>query len=379
MKNLFALLCLLTLFSCGTGKTKNNRRIVTDALQREVSLPDTVSRIVCIRASAIRLVTYAGGVPFICGVEEQETRDNDFTHLLAHPELKQKPVIGPSMGGDAELITTARPEVIFMSTTTCGDADALQQRTGIPVVTLEYGDIGKNRATFYNSLRLIGEVLGTSQQVDSLIRYTDRQIAELRERTEKQNKKQKVYVGGISYRGQQGITSTDPYYAALDFLGVNNVASEIDSAYISPITGTFIDWEQLAEWDPQIIFVDAGGLALVQEDFKTRKGLNRLLTAYRNRQIYNLWPYNNNHTNFEVMLINAWAAGKVLFPEQFKDISAEDKANEILKMFVGSPIEAELAARWGSFRNIFTDAPGYELSGTDSSKSTFSPSSSRPL
>lgn len=371
MKNLYILLCLLSLFSCGTGKTKDNRRIVTDALQREVSLPDTVNRIVCIRASAIRLVTYAGGVPFICGVEEQETRDNDFTHLLAHPGLKQKPIIGPSMGGDAELIMAVRPEVIFMSTTTCGDADALQQRTGIPVVTLEYGDIGKNRATFYNSLRLIGEVLGTEKQVDSLICYTDRQIAELRERTGKQDKKPKVYVGGISYRGQQGITSTDPYYAAMDFLSVNNVASEIDSAYVSPITGTFIDWEQLADWDPQIIFIDAGGLPLVQEDFRTRRGLNRLLTAYRNRQIYNLWPYNNNHTNFEVMLVNAWAAGKVLFPESFKDISVEDKANEILTMFVGSPIETELASRWGSFRNIFTDDPGFEPSKADSSKATF--------
>ncbi len=359
MKLSYLLLFLLVLFSCGlkTEKQKTRPRRITDALQREVALPDTVNRIVCIRASAIRLVTYAGGVPFICGVEEQETRDNDFTHLLAYPELKQKPVIGPSMGGDAELILTARPDVVFMSTTTRGDADALQKCTGIPVVTLEYGDIGKNRTVFYNSLRLIGKVLGTKNQVDSLIRYTDRQIAELRRRTEGQDRTKRVYVGGISYRGLQGITSTDPYYAALDFLGVNNVASGIDSAYTSPITGTFIDWEQLADWDPEVIFVDAGGLSLVQEDFKTRKGVNRLLTAYRNKKIYTLWPYNNNHTNFEVMLINAWNAGKILFPEKFQDISVKDKANEILTRFVGAPIEADLSARWGNFRNIFPANP----------------------
>lgn len=355
MKIYCYILCVLLCGSCGTRPDKhpNTGRVITDALQREVVLPDSIQRIVCIRASAIRLVTYAGGAPFICGVEEQETRDNCFTHLFAHPELRQKPIIGPSMGGDPELIMAARPDVIFMSTTTAGDADALQQRTGIPVFTIEYGDIGRNRQAFYNSLRSIGEVLGTTRQVDSLIRYTDRQIAELGQRAQSSGKSPRIYVGGISYKGQKGITSTDPYYAAFDFLKTDNVASVIDSAYISPITGTYIDWEQLADWNPQVIFVDTDGWPLVQEDFKTRKSLNRLLTAYRNRQIYTLWPYNNNHTNFEVMLINAWNAGKVLFPEQFTDIDVTDKANEILTMFVGSPVADSLVRNWGDYRNVF--------------------------
>ena len=40
-----------------------------------------------------------------------------------------------------------------------------------------------------------------------------------------------------------------------------------------------------------MIFIDVGGWPLVQEDFKTRQGLNRLLKAYENKQIYTLWPY----------------------------------------------------------------------------------------
>lgn len=347
--------CLLLCFACGnrSGNQKANTRVITDALQREVQLPDTIERIVCIRASAIRLVTYAGGTSFICGVEDQETRDNDFTHLFAHPELKQKTIIGPSMGGDPELIMAARPDVIFMSTTTAGDADALQQRTGIPVFTIENGDIGHNRKTFYNSLHSIGEVLRTHAQVDSLIRYTNHQIAELQQRSQVSGRSPRIYVGGISYKGQKGITSTDPYYAAFDFLKADNVASAIDSSYVSPITGTYIDWEQLADWDPEVIFVDTGGWPLVEEDFRNRKGLNRLLSAYRDKQIYTLWPYNNNHTNFEIMLINAWYAGKVLFPEQFKDIDITDKANEILTLYVGQPIADSLSQNWGNYRNVF--------------------------
>ena len=66
----------LLLFSCKGQNVKNKRptRLLTDALQREVALPDTIRQLVCIRSSAIRLVTYAGGAPLICGVEEQETR-----------------------------------------------------------------------------------------------------------------------------------------------------------------------------------------------------------------------------------------------------------------------------------------------------------------
>lgn len=365
-QKVFIIVLLFLGIACGTrtGKQQQPARQVTDALQREVALPDTVSRIVCIRSSAIRLVTYAGGASLICGIEEQEARENEFTHIFAHPALAQQPIIGPGMGGDPELIMTVRPDVIFMSSTTSGDADDLQRRTGIPVFTIEYGDIGKNRTTFYNSLRQIGEVLHTEAKVDSLIRYIDGQITDLQARTAAYSgKAQRVYVGGISYKGQKGITSTDPYYAAFGFLGVGNVASQIDSAYVSPITGTYIDWEQLIDWNPDVIFLDTGGWPLIREDFRIRKGLNQLLTAYRNKQIYTLWPYNNHHSNFEIMLANAWYAGKVLFPAQFADISVKDKTNEITTMFVGAPISGKLCECWGDYRNIFdvqTDKQGNE-------------------
>lgn len=347
---LFALLCCC---ACGgRGGSKTFGRKVTDALGREVALPDTVRRAVCIRASAIRLVVYAGGASCLCGVEEQETRNREYTHILAHPGLARKPVIGPGMGGDAELIVTVCPEVIFMSCTTAGDADELQRRTGIPVFTIEYGDLGRNRPVFYRSLRQIGEVLHTEDRVDTLIAFIDAQIADLRKRTAGADKDRKVYVGGISYKGQKGIVSTDPYYAAFGFLGVDNVASALDSAYVSPVNGADIDWEQLVSWDPDVIFVDAGGWPLVREEFGRHPGLNRLLKAHRTRQLYALWPYNNHHSNFEVMLTNAWYAGKVLYPECFGDISMEEKADEVMTRFVGAPIAPDLAACWGKYRNL---------------------------
>ncbi len=126
----------------------------------------------------------------------------------------------------------------------------------------------------------------------------------------------------------------------------------MDSAFVSPVTGTYIDWEQLIEWNPDVIFVDMGGWPLVREDFRNRPGVNRLLKAYRTKQMYALWPYNNHHSNFEVMLANAWYAGKVLYPERFADISMKDKTNEIMTHFVGAPIASDLAGCWGEYKNV---------------------------
>lgn len=353
MKMRYGLLLFLCCCACtGRNNSQTFGRTVTDALGRKVPLPDSVGRIVCIRSSAIRLVTYAGGASRICGVEEQETRHNEFTHTFAHPELAHKPVIGPGMGGDPELMMAVCPEVIFMSSTTAGDADELQQRTGIPVFTIEYGDMGRHRPTFYNSLRQIGKVLHTESRVDSLIGFIDGQIADLQRRTAELLPTRTVYVGGISYKGQKGITSTDPDYAAFGFLGVDNVASVLDSACTSPISGTYIDWEQLLEWNPEVIFIDMGGWSLVNQEFRTRPKLFRLLKACRNKQLYSLWPYHNHHSNFDLMLINAWYAGKALYPEQFADISLREKADEITARFVGAPIAPALTACWGDYRNL---------------------------
>lgn len=352
---------LLVLAAChGQGNRGNGERVVTDALGRVVALPDTVCRVVCIRSSAIRLVTYAGGAHLICGVEEQETRDDhEFTHLFAHPELLRKPVIGPRMGGDAELMMQARPDVIFMASTTIGEADELQRRTGIPVFAIEYGDIGRRRTVFYRSLRQIGEVLHTERRVDTLIGFVNAQLADLRRRTQGVEERQSVYVGGISYKGQKGLTSTDPYYAAMDFIGTENVASKMDSAYVSPITGAYIDWEQLMEWNPDVIFVDVSGWPLVQQEFQNRSGVCQVLKAFRTKRIYLLWPYNNYHSNFDVMLVNAWYTGKVLFPERFADVSLVEKTNEIMNCFVGDTIADDLVGRWGNCKNVFDTLNGW--------------------
>jgi hypothetical protein len=46
----------------------------------------------------------------------------------------------------------------------------LQQKRGIPVLPLEYGNLGKGRETFFNTLRTMGAVLGKEQRPDPAYR-----------------------------------------------------------------------------------------------------------------------------------------------------------------------------------------------------------------
>jgi iron complex transport system substrate-binding protein len=140
-----------------------------------------------------------------------------------------------------------------------------------------------------------------------------------------------VYAGGISYRGAHGITSTIPEYAPFEFIHIKNLAHNLNSVN----NNVQIDKEQLVQWDPDKIFVDYAGLSIVLEELN-EDVLKKTLSAIKNNDVYVLLPCNWYTTNFETLFVNAYYSGKVLFPDQFSDISMEKKANEIYKLFLNT-------------------------------------------
>ncbi|HOT15270.1 MAG TPA: iron ABC transporter substrate-binding protein [Bacteroidales bacterium] len=331
--------------------------VVTDMLGREVNVPKNINKVVCLRAGALRLLVYLDAVKYTTGIEELETRTNR-PYILAHPELTKLPVIGPSMGGDAELIAASRPDVIFITYTTVGDANALQNKTGIPVVALECPDFGVKRDTLFASLKLMAKVLHKESRADSLILFINQSIGELNKRSSviPANKKPSVYVGGIAYSGAHGIVSTQPFYPPFVFANANNIASTIDKKLVSHVKGTYIDKEQLMVWNPDIIFIDLSGLKLVREDLAKNTALYNSLSAVKYDKMFGVLPYNNYAINYEVVLANAWYVAKVLYPAQFTDINIEQKADEILTMFLGKGIYKELTENTGGYRTLTKDS-----------------------
>jgi iron complex transport system substrate-binding protein len=327
---------------------------VTDMANRTVEVKNDPQRIIGVGAGALRMISYLNAADLVVGVDDREQKTYntsgfgmpsgvDKPYNLANPELEKKPFIG-SRSGDPELIAAQNPDVVFFTFTTGKDAQALQEKSGKPVVALVSGDLGKNKETFYQSLNLMAKILGKEERAETITSYIDATIADLKSRTKDipADKRPTVYVGGIAYNGAHGFLSTDPGYAPLMMVNGNNVAA-------SAGTGgqMMIDKEKLLEWDPDIIFVDEASYSLVKDDLKDP--VYQSLTAVKNGRVYGVMPYNWYANNYDTVLADAYYIGKILYPEQFADVDPAVKADEIYTMLDGKPVYSNMSTLFGGF------------------------------
>ena len=195
---------------------------VTDMANRTVEVKQNPQRIIGVGAGSLRMISYLQAADRVVGVDDREQKKYntsgfgmpsgiDKPYNLANPDLATKPFIGGKTG-DPELIAAQNPDVVFYSFTTGKDAQTLQEKSGRPVVALVTGDLGKNKETFYQSLRLMAKILGKEERAEAITSYIDGTIKDLNTRTKNipADKRPKVYVGGIAYNGAHGFLSTDP-------------------------------------------------------------------------------------------------------------------------------------------------------------------------
>ncbi|MDG5798839.1 ABC transporter substrate-binding protein [Marinilabiliaceae bacterium ANBcel2] len=351
------LLLLLGFTSCLRSNLNNNNqyseRVITDMLDREVVIPERITKIVAVNPGALRLMVYMDLTKSISGVEDIEKRPGR-AYAMANPSLTKKEIIGPAMGGDPELITFNNPDIIFTTFSTKGEADDLEAQTGIPVVGLNTGDFYTNRKTFYNSLNIIGEVTGRSKRADSIIAFIKREINELQKINSKSSSNKKsIYIGGVSYSGARGLTSTVPKYESFEFINAKNVAANLTSLKNNPSnTASTIDLEQLILWNPNYLFIDAAGLSLTKPQIKRETPAGKTLQAIENNSIHTLMPYNWYSTNFETILANSWFAASVLHPDIVSQKKFEKRIRNIFNVMLGKDVSKELKEMYQGWINI---------------------------
>lgn len=359
------LLCVLGILAgCGQAAEKESakapapevaeERVITDMAGREVQIKGDIQSAVAIGPGCLRLYSYAGDMSKIIGVEQLE-KDKPYgrPYILAYPELAEKDIIGP--GGpnnapDAEKILASAPDVIFTTYNSETSAvEELQAKTGIPVVVLSYGKSAAFDPNMYDSLKCVGKVMGSNEKAEAAVAYMEACAKDLKERTSKidADKRPKVYAGALSMRGSHGIESTQGGYALFKVTNVLNVADETDKK--GPI---MVDKEKLIEWDPEIIFVDYGGLEDVKKDMEANPKYYESLSAFVKGATYPLLPYNFYSTNIDTAMIDAYYIGQIVYPEQFKDINIEEKAAEIYTKLLGKNVYDKMKADFGPFEPL---------------------------
>ncbi|OLN33111.1 iron ABC transporter substrate-binding protein [Desulfosporosinus metallidurans] len=342
-----------------SGKVNPEVKIVTDLVGREVKVKIPAQRIVAIGPGALRLVAYAKGTDRIVGIEDMEKKvPTGRPYMFAYPELKALPTIG--QGGidsvpDEEALLSVKPDVIFVSyLVDKAKADKLQDKTGIPVVVLSYGQLATFNDDVYRSLDLVGRVIGTQQRAEEVINYVKKSQVDLAERTKgiADLAKPKVYVGALGVKGTQGIESTQAKYPPFVNIGARNVADETGKS-----GSLMIEREKLVSWDPDILFIDEGGYSKVLADAQKNPAFYQSLRAVKNGQVYGQIPYNFYTTNIDTALADAYYAGKVIFPEKFQDIDPVKKCEEIYSFLLGKPVYEQMVKDYGGFKKLDLTQP----------------------
>lgn len=331
----YLLLCLFCLATVTFAESDVESVLVTDLLKRRVKSPVCVKRIVALGPGCLRLVCYMQAQDLLVGVEDIERRRvigmapyNMANH--GFPNLASVGPGGPNASPDYEKIMILKPDVIFLTyAVDSSQADALQKKTGIPVVVMSY----ECKETIYQSLKVMGLVLGREARANALIQFMEQCYKDLNARTADipQNKRPSIYVGGVSMRGTHGIESTQAYFPPLMAINVKNPVDELVQKAM-PIT---VNKERVLLWNPDIFIIDMGGLDLILADYERNKAFYKLLKAVREGRVYTELPYNSYATNLENALINAYWLAKLAYPDRFQDLNVEEKADEIYRFFLG--------------------------------------------
>ena len=356
MKKLFVLLLTFSLLlgalaGCtAPAQSQNGDRTVTDALGRQVTVPETVESIVCVGVGALRYSCYMGAADLVVGVEDYEVKAG-MTRLYQYvnfDKFKDLPVIGTNGEPYTEEIIQLAPQVIVMSKSASVEADDLQKKTGTPVVVVPGSD-GTLDENAFETIRILGELYGKQTRAQELKEYLEGIQADLVNRTKDipEGEKPAVYVGGVSFKGHHGFEGTEAGYGPFALIGAKNLADTTGQ------TGAFnIDLEQVLSWDPDILFVDFNGLNLINEDYAKNPDYYNALTAVQEGKVYAQISFRSSASNLETALADAYYAACVIYPEQFKDIDPVEKAGEIFQKLLGTNPYADLKEAGYEFRPI---------------------------
>ena len=331
---------------------------LTDIAGRRVTVSEPPARIICVGPGALRLIVYLEAQDRVVGVESMEKRHaSGRPYWLAHPQLRTLPVIGPGGPGainkkpDMEAVLRAAPDLIFATYLDARLADEVSAILNIPVVVLSYGELAVFDTTVYESLTLAGTILDRNARADAVIAFIEGVRADLSRRTRDAGADAGpgVFVGGIGHRGAHGIESTQRDYIPLDWNHAANVARQVQATLGSHV---LVDKEMLLGLDPDLIFIDGGGLALVSEDFRKKPDFYTALTAFRKKKVYTLLPFNFYTTNIGTAMADAYAIGKTIYPARFTDVDLAAKADEIYTFLVGHPVYAKMRLTYGELGQV---------------------------
>ena len=328
-------------------------KTVVDAYGRSVEVPKDAKTAATVGSGA-RFVVYAGAQDKLIAVTEMETTPAmNRPYAIAYKDLF---VNLPSTSNGNHLLETnvneeqlmdLNPDVII-SSRSAEECDALQKDTGIPVIGITY----QNQLftdNVYNSIICVGEALGTEDHANEVVAKLKEWDADLKARTADiaDADKPSVYVGAVNYKGAKSFTGTYANYAPLVELNAKNVADETGQK-----AAVDADLEQIGNWDPDYMFLNAGNMDLMKADYANNQAFFDGLKAFQQGNLYTQPFFNFNGTNIDTGICDTYFIGATIYPDKFADVDLKAKYSEIYTTLLGVDFYRAMQQNGMDFKSI---------------------------
>nr|MBP3724226.1 ABC transporter substrate-binding protein [Campylobacter sp.] len=197
------------------------------------------------------------------------------------PQMINLPVLGGFFGGggsgiNSEKLILVRPQVIFLWDSMKNMSDKYEkdfEKFGISSVYLKQESI----EDLYDSLNLMGEILGVQERAEKLIKIGKENINLVQKVVQKQKNSPKIYFAqGLD--GLQTQCESERFFDVAKIAGAKNI-HECKNKSNRPR----IDLETLYAYDPDAIFVREEAFF---EELKNPNSAWKNLRAYKNKNIF---------------------------------------------------------------------------------------------
>lgn len=254
MKKLISLLLTITLcfglLSCGqnTPVSTETTRTFTDSANREVTLPDEVTKIVA-SGSLAQIILFAIAPEMFVGLASGFDEADRGIIADAYFDLPYLGKLYASADLNVEALAAAAPDLIIdigePKDSSVEDLDNLQTQTGIPTVF-----ISATLETMPETFRTLGSLLGKEEKAEELAAFCERVYTRTLSIMEQvgDQKTDALIIGG-----EEGLNvlANGSYHAEIFDILTNNIAV-VDNPSSKGL-GNSVDMEQLMLWNPEFI------------------------------------------------------------------------------------------------------------------------------
>ncbi|MGI4801809.1 MAG: ABC transporter substrate-binding protein [Janthinobacterium lividum] len=323
-------------------------RTVTDQLDRRVTVPDEVRRVVALQHQSLDIVVELGAADRLVGVLRSWRSQIPGLERMA-PGLVSLPTPGDLTTVNIEALLALHPDVVFVTNYAPPAMLRQMEDAGLPVVavSLSHGEgieaaklnptLADDDTAYAQGLqegvRLIGGILGQDARAEALLdaAFEGRRLVEQR-------------VGPIPAADRVRLYMANPQlnsYGSGKYTGVImqrsggiNVAREVRGA-------VRVSMEDVLRWDPQVIFVQ-DRYAAVADEIRAGAAWQPIAAVQAGRilvtpEYVKPWGYPLPEA---LALGELWMA-RALYPDRFADIDMQARVDAFYRRFYGVPGPAQ--------------------------------------